>query len=95
MSSASKQRYLRYKKLPSRLRRAIIDYYIFLSGGIQALDENSVLVDLPPALQLQMDVVCTRSIFTNIPLFRFFPASTILAMVLCAPSPSPLLFAPR
>ena len=70
-----------HPEAPPSLRRAILDYYRFMWSSIQALDENSVLVDLPPILQLQIDIAVNKSLFTRIALFKFFPQEAILMMV--------------
>ena len=73
--------YLIYKRVPHKLKKAILQYYTFLWGSVQLLDEAQVMADLPPVLQLQIDIVATKSIFSRITLFRFFPMEGILLLV--------------
>ena len=39
------------------------------------------MADLPPLMQLQIDIVATKTIFSRITLFRFFPMEAILLLV--------------
>ena len=63
-------RYLAYKRVPESLRNSIFNYYQFMWGSLQTMDEDHVLVDLPPLMQLQIDIVSTKLVFSRITLFR-------------------------
>jgi CRP-like cAMP-binding protein len=75
------RRYLMYKKVPPSLRFSVLSYYRFLFSSMQSLDEQRVLRDLPPMLQLQVDLVLARRLFTRIALFKFFSPEAILLLV--------------
>ena len=42
---------------PRTLKNAILEYYDFLWNSVQRMDEASVMADLPPLMQLQIDIV--------------------------------------
>ena len=62
-------------------KAAIFAYYRFLWRSVQSIDEDKVMQDLPPVMQLQIDIVATKSVFSRITLFRFFPMEAILTLV--------------
>ena len=70
---------LRRKHVPSSLRTSISDYYKFLWSSSQG--DESIMNDLPPVLQLQVDIVATKAMFSRVTLFRFFPMDAILMLV--------------
>ena len=73
--------YLAFKRVPYKLKRSIMDYYHFIWGSANAADETDIMSELPPLMQLQIDIVATKSIFARITLFRFFPMEGILLLV--------------
>ena len=55
------RRFLAYKKVPTSLRVSILSYYSFFWSSHQSLDEDTVLVDLPPTLRLHFDIEQTKN----------------------------------
>ena len=43
--------------MPKPLKRAIFAYYRFLWRSVQSVEEDKVMADLPPVMQLQIDIV--------------------------------------
>lgn len=71
------EQYLRYKKIPSKLRKQIQQFYHFAG-----FDENeSILQDLPITLRLQLDLVINRNLFLKVPFFKNCDMSQITVMV--------------
>ena len=43
--------------MPKPLKHAIFAYYRFLWRSVQSIEEDKVMADLPPVMQLQIDIV--------------------------------------
>jgi len=71
-------RYMRYKRLPSSIRHRIIQFYRFQYTSLNRIDENEVLVGLPRALRVQMQLIMHKQIFTQLPLFWLCSEEEIL-----------------
>lgn len=71
-------RYMRYKRLPHQIRRRVVSYYRFQYTSLNAIDENEVLVGLPRALRMQMQLILHRPIFVQLPLFWLCSEEEIL-----------------
>ena len=71
-------RYMRYKRLPSSIRRRIVQFYRFQYTSLNRIDENEVLVGLPRALRMQMQLIMHKQIFTKLPLFWLCSEEEIL-----------------
>lgn len=71
-------RYMRYKRLPSSIRRRIVQFYRFQYTSLNRIDENEVLVGLPRALRVQMQLIMHKQIFTQLPLFWLCSEEEIL-----------------
>jgi len=71
-------RYMRYKRLPSSIRQRIVQFYRFQYTSLNRIDENEVLVGLPRALRVQMQLIMHKQIFTQLPLFWLCSEEEIL-----------------
>ena len=62
---------MRNRHVPKKLSAEIYDFYeYFLSCNSRAIDEYSVLSDLPQSLRSRLNIAINRQIIKNIPLFK-------------------------
>jgi len=73
--------FLKEKRVPVQTIERVTDYYRFVWRSAAAMGESEILKDLPQILQLQVDIVTTRHIFSRIALLRFLPKRAMLLMV--------------
>lgn len=70
--------YMRYKRLPTPIRRRVVSFYRFQYTSMNVIDETEVLVGLPRALRMQMTLVMHKPIFVQLPLFWLCSPEEIL-----------------
>jgi len=61
---------MRYKSLPTNLRKRLTEYYAYLWEQRLGYDESSILASLPPSLKTEVSLHLKRDIIQKVPLFK-------------------------
>lgn len=73
---------MRNRHVPKKLSAEIYDFYeYFLSCNSRAIDEYSVLSDLPQSLRSRLNIAINRQIIKNIPLFKDCTDAEMAALI--------------
>jgi len=70
--------YLRYRKIPTALRKHIAQFYQFAGFGAES---ERQLAELPATLQLQLDLVFHRDLFLQVPFFKSCTVAELMQVV--------------
>jgi hypothetical protein len=70
--------YMRYKRLPRSICRRVVAFYRFQYTSMNRIDDADVLVGLPRALRMQMNLIMHKPIFVQLPLFWLCSEQEIL-----------------
>ena len=62
--------FMRYKSLPTNLRKRLTEYYAYLWEQRLGYDESSILASLPPSLKTEVSLHLKRDIIQRVPLFK-------------------------
>lgn len=83
--------FMRYRGMPSRLQRRILDYYEYLWEKRLGYDESAAISGLPPTLRTEVSLFLNRDIIQKVPLFRGTSEEFIRAIAL---GMRPVIFVP-
>ena len=73
--------YMRYRRVPNRLRKRVDAYFQYLWTCMRGLDDTDVMESMPISLRRQLSIAMNRKLFTRVPLFRYCDAGCILTLV--------------
>jgi voltage-gated potassium channel len=62
--------FMRYKSLPTNLRRRLTEYYAYLWEQRLGYDESSILASLPPSLKTEVSLHLKKDIIQKVSLFK-------------------------
>jgi len=74
--------FMRYRGVPARLQRRILDYYEHLWEKRLGYDESAAISGLPPALRTEVSLFLNRDIIEKVPLFQGAKDDFVRAVVL-------------
>ena len=83
--------YMRYKRVPQRLRERMHEYFDYVFSTMSGLDEAKLFQEIPVSLRRQLGLAMNRKLFTHVPLFKFCDVRCILSLV---DRLSPMIFMP-
>jgi hypothetical protein len=73
--------YMRNKRLPRDLRRRVLSFYRFHQSSMNILENEEVLVGLPRAMRMQINLLMHKSVFVKLPLFWLCTEEEMLLIV--------------
>ena len=73
--------YLRYRGVPSDVRREIVQFLDYLWTSGQAEHETAGLDALPDSLKLRLDLALKQQLIKRVPLFEDLPLTGVVAVV--------------
>lgn len=75
--------FLRRRRVPERLRQAVVDHCDHMLDRQQALDELAMIQSLPQSLKLQLDMVLNSKFLVKVPMFRYCDPRCLITLVQC------------
>ena len=73
--------YMRNKRLPRDLRRRVLSFYQFHQSSMNILDNEDVLIGLPRAMRMQINLLMHKPVFVKLPLFWLCTEEEMLLIV--------------
>lgn len=73
--------YMRNKRLPRDLRRRVLSFYQFHQSSMNILENEDVLVGLPRAMRMQINLLMHKPVFVKLPLFWLCTEEEMLLIV--------------
>ena len=73
--------YMRNKRLPRDLRRRVLSFYRFHQSSMNILENEEVLVGLPRAMRMQINLLMHKPVFVKLPLFWLCSEEEMLLIV--------------
>lgn len=62
--------FMRYKKIPNEMQKAILDYYDYIWKNRKGYDESQILKELPPSLRMKVSIHLNSDLVRKVPILK-------------------------
>ena len=62
--------FMKYKKIPPVMQKAILDYYDYIWKNRKGYDENQILRELPPSLRMKVSIYLNSDLVRKVPILQ-------------------------